>query len=205
MSKDNKNKKDNKDKKRLSLTINSSEPTSYENNEIVSRRFEEEEVAYNQRIKKKSSVVDNKLYKEIIAEDGYIDKFIGDAVMAVFRGNDSLNRAAKASINIQKKMRNLPVIEEFNSFKPEVSIGINSGEMISGNIGSSTLKRLDYTVIGDVVNTAQRLQSKAEAGQIVLNEACKQQLSSEFTSLAVGEVNLKNKREPMMVYQIVSS
>jgi len=145
------------------------------------------------------------IVKEIIAEDGYIDKFIGDAVMAVFRGNDSLNRAAKASINIQKKMRNLPVIEEFNSFKPEVSIGINSGEMISGNIGSSTLKRLDYTVIGDVVNTAQRLQSKAEAGQIVLNEACKQQLSSEFTSLAVGEVNLKNKREPMMVYQIVSS
>ncbi|NCP85214.1 MAG: response regulator [Bacteroidetes bacterium] len=145
------------------------------------------------------------IVKEIIAEEGYIDKFIGDAVMAVFRGNDSLNRAAKASVNIQKKMIELPIIEELNSFKPEVSIGINKGEMISGNIGSATLKRLVYTVIGDVVNTAQRLQSKAEPGQIILNETCKQQLSVEFKCIEVGEVNLKNKREPMMVYQVVSS
>jgi adenylate cyclase len=59
-----------------------------------------------------------------------------------------------------------------NDFFPKVAIGINSGEMISGNIGSATLKRLDYTVIGDTVNTAQRLQSVAASGQILINENC---------------------------------
>ena len=56
-------------------------------------------------------------------------------------------------------------------YQPEISVGINSGEMISGNIGSVSLKRLDYTVIGDAVNLSQRLQSAAKAGQIIVTEA----------------------------------
>ncbi len=61
-----------------------------------------------------------------------------------------------------------------------VSVGINSGEMISGNIGSAKLRRLDYTVIGDVVNTAQRFQDAAKAGQILISEDSWKKVKESF-------------------------
>jgi class 3 adenylate cyclase len=85
-----------------------------------------------------------------------------------------------------------------------VAIGINSGEMISGNIGSSSLKRLDYTVIGDVVNTAQRLQAAATENQIVINEACYQQVKESFICKKIGSVNLKNKTAELMIYEVLN-
>ncbi|MFZ1260119.1 MAG: response regulator, partial [Chitinophagaceae bacterium] len=90
------------------------------------------------------------MVKEIIEQGGYIDKFIGDAVMVVFRGDFHLDRAIDASLAVRKKIAELPNESGDIFFSPKVSIGINSGEMISGNIGSATLRRLDYTVIGDV-------------------------------------------------------
>src|SRR5205823_4684489 len=110
------------------------------------------------------------MVKEIIAQGGYIDKFMGDAIMAVFRGDFHLDRALDACLAVRKKISSLPKENDI-SYSPEVSIGINSGEMISGNIGSSNLRRLDYTVIGDVVNIAQRLQSSAVPGQILISES----------------------------------
>ena len=111
------------------------------------------------------------MVKEIIAQGGYIDKFMGDAVMAVFRGDYHLDRAMDACLAVRKKVSELPNESGNIFFTPKVSIGINSGEMISGNIGSANLKRLDYTVIGDVVNVAQRLQTIAKEGQILINES----------------------------------
>ena len=142
------------------------------------------------------------MVKEIIAQDGYIDKFIGDAIMAVFRDDFHLDRAIDACLAIRDKVRSLPSVSDKNSFTPKVSIGINSGEMISGNIGSETLKRLDYTVIGDVVNTAQRLQSAAKPGQIIINENCYQKVKESFNCEKVGEVKLKNKTNPMTIYEV---
>jgi len=139
------------------------------------------------------------IVKEIIAQGGYIDKFIGDAIMAVFRGEFHLDRALDASLAVRNKIAGLPKGEKFT---PNVSIGINSGEMISGNIGSATLKRLDYTVIGDTVNTAQRLQSAAEPGQIVINEACYEKIKESFNCSKVGEVSLKNKSNPETIYEV---
>ncbi|HET8962333.1 MAG TPA: adenylate/guanylate cyclase domain-containing protein [Chitinophagales bacterium] len=75
-----------------------------------------------------------------------------------------------ACLAVRERINVLPAIAEMDSFKPQVSIGIKSGEMISGNIGSANLKRLDYTVIGDIVNTAQRLQSIAEPRNIIISE-----------------------------------
>jgi adenylate cyclase len=143
------------------------------------------------------------MVKEIIAQGGYIDKFIGDAIMAVFRGDYHLDRAIDACLAVRTQIEKLPALNDNVSFSPRVSIGINSGEMISGNIGSANLRRLDYTVIGDAVNTAQRLQSVAGESQIVISEASFEKVKESFKCRKVGEMSLKNKDHPMMLYEVM--
>lgn len=140
------------------------------------------------------------MVKEIIAQGGYIDKFIGDAVMAVFRGEYHLDRAIDACLAVRAKINSL---NEYHGYKPSVSIGINSGEMISGNIGSATLRRLDYTVIGDVVNTAQRLQSVAAPGQIIINETSYEKIKRSFNCSTGRDAKLKNKENPVIIYEVL--
>lgn len=142
------------------------------------------------------------MVKEIIAQNGFIDKFIGDAVMAVFRGNYHLDRCVEACLAVRKQVENLPEYSE--GFCAKVSIGINSGEVISGNIGSANLRRLDYTVIGDVVNVAQRLQTAAMESQIMITEASYEKIKESFTCKRVGEVSLKNKAAAMTVYEVIN-
>ncbi len=144
------------------------------------------------------------MVKEIIAQGGYIDKFIGDAIMAVFRGEYHLDRAIESCLLVRSQIENLNGTSNPISFSPKVSIGINSGEMISGNIGSANLRRLDYTVIGDVVNIAQRLQSAAKEGQILINETCYQKMKEIFQCQKVGEFNLKNKLNPVVTYEVLN-
>jgi class 3 adenylate cyclase/AmiR/NasT family two-component response regulator len=141
--------------------------------------------------------------KEVIAQGGYVDKFIGDAVMAVFRGDYHLDRALDACLAVRSKISALPDSGPNGTYKPQVSIGINSGEMISGNIGSATLKRLDYTVIGDTVNTAQRLQSAAAANQILINDKSFSKVKDSFSCRKLGEIVLKNKTGPVVVYEVL--
>lgn len=143
------------------------------------------------------------MVKEIIAQGGYIDKFIGDAIMAVFRGDFHLDRAIDACLAVRAKINNMPSTPERTSFIPKVSIGINSGEMISGNIGSSSLRRLDYTVIGDTVNTAQRLQTVAQPGQILISEQAYAKVKESFNCRNAGKVNLKNKANPTTIYEVM--
>lgn len=143
------------------------------------------------------------IVKEIMAQGGYVDKFMGDAVMAVFREEYHLDRAVDACIKVREKLDRLPKSIEHNGYAPKVSIGINSGEMVSGNIGSATLRRLDYTVIGDVVNTAQRLQSTAGPGQIIINDASYEKIKASFNCRKVGEVVLKNKSKAVVIYEVM--
>ena len=143
------------------------------------------------------------MVKEIIAQDGYIDKFIGDAVMAVFRGEYHLDRAVEASLAVREGIKNLPSQKGDQTFTPNVTIGINCGQMVSGNIGSEQLRRLDYTVIGDEVNTAQRLQAAAEEGQILISEKCYQQIKESFKCAKIGEVELKNKSTPLVLFEVL--
>ena len=143
------------------------------------------------------------MVKEIIAQGGYIDKFIGDAIMAVFRGDYHLDRAIDASLAVRMKINTLPSLSQNVSFVPKVSIGINSGEMISGNIGSASLRRLDYTVIGDTVNTAQRLQSAASPGQILINESSFMKVKESFNCRKVGEASLRHKADLVVIYEVL--
>ena len=141
------------------------------------------------------------MVQEIIAQNGIVDKFIGDCVMAVFKDDFHLDRAIEASISIRNSINQLP---SENGFSPKVAIGINSGEMISGNIGSATLKRLDFTVIGDTVNTAQRLQSVANVGQIIIPEICYEKVKESFKCEKRCSISLKNKTDEVTIYQVIS-
>lgn len=145
------------------------------------------------------------MVKAVIAQGGYVDKFMGDAVMAVFRGEFHLDRAVDAALAMRVRLMaeaNEPI--PGTDYRPAVSIGINTGEMVSGNIGSASLKRLDYTVIGDTVNVSQRLQSIAKPGQILVSELTYQQLKESFQCQPLGEVALKNKQKPMMAYEVLA-
>ncbi len=143
------------------------------------------------------------IVKEIIAQGGYVDKFIGDAIMAVFRGDYHLDKAVDACLAVRMKLKGLPELKEHNDYAPNVSIGINSGEMVSGNIGSATLRRLDYTVIGDVVNTAQRLQAAAGPGQIIISTESYEKIKQSFNCSKLSEVTLKNKANPVTIYNVL--
>jgi class 3 adenylate cyclase len=125
--------------------------------------------------------------------------------MAIFKGDYHLDRAIEASLMVRNQIDTIQdPLEGKSDFLPKVAIGIKSGEMISGNIGSVTLKRLDYTVIGDTVNTAQRLQSAAKAGQIIIGESDYNLIKDSFSCKQVDTVTLKNKSNPVVIYEVIS-
>ncbi len=162
-----------------------------------------ENVPANTVVKVINSLFD-KIVKEVIAQQGHVDKFMGDAVMAVFRGKYHLDRAIDAALSVKEQLKSVEeILAGDKVFRPQVSIGINSGEMVSGNIGSASLKRLDYTVIGDAVNLAQRLQSAAKANQIVISEAVYELAKESFKCQKIGEVSLKNKAKPVVIYEVI--
>ena len=144
------------------------------------------------------------MVKAIIAQGGHVDKFMGDAVMAVFRGEYHLDRAIETALAVRGQIAGLEDnLPNHPHYQPKVAMGINTGEMVSGNIGSTTLRRLDYTVIGDAVNTAQRLQSVAQPGQIVILESAHTLIGESFICERIGEASLKNKAEPVVIYNVV--
>jgi adenylate cyclase len=142
---------------------------------------------------------------EIIFEhDGTLDKFTGDGLMAVFgapleKKDDAERaiRAAKAMIQATKDM--MKSTKENRRFT--VRIGINTGRVVAGNIGSP--KRLDYTVIGDAVNTASRLESMASPNEILIGEETYRLVKDKFQIRVVGSKKVKGKKAEIMVYQVL--
>jgi adenylate cyclase len=147
----------------------------------------------------------DQMVKEIITQGGYVDKFMGDAVMAVFRGDYHLDRAIDAALSVRNLLQTTcNVTLNGLEYLPDVAIGISTGEMVSGNIGSASLKRLDYTVIGDAVNLGQRLQAAAQPGQILITEATYQRVKESFQCRLLKEITLKNKAQPVVVYEVLA-
>lgn len=141
----------------------------------------------------------------IFDHGGTLDKYIGDCVMALFgapisKGNDAAN-AVRAGIEIQRLMEELNRDCKARKW-PEltVGIGINTGTATAGNIGS--LRRLDYTAVGDAVNVASRLMSEAFAGQILISESTAKELDSSFKLSEPSTVMLKGKSEPVPVFNV---
>ncbi len=144
------------------------------------------------------------MVKEIIKQEGTVDKFLGDSVMATFKGKYHIDRTIEACLAIRDAINKTDLKIGIKSYKPQVSIGINSGDMVWGNIGSSTLRRLDYTVIGDAVNVASRLQSAAGKGKIFISETNYLKIKDSFNCKKVGKIKLKNKKIPLIVYEVIS-
>ncbi len=138
----------------------------------------------------------------VFANEGTLDKFIGDATMAVFNApfdlEDYVFKAVKTAWDIQSGVAALAGSADI---PVNVGIGVNCGEAVVGNIGSEV--RLDYTAIGDTVNTAARLESNAKAGQILISQSVYEKISDRVMAEEVGELSLKGKNEKVRVYSVV--
>jgi adenylate cyclase len=141
----------------------------------------------------------------VFRHGGTLDKFMGDAVMAQWGapigGGDDADRAILAAIDM---MRALPALNDKwrGMGRPELAIGIglNYGEAFAGNIGSE--RRLEFTVIGDTVNTASRICSAAEAGEILLSEEMRRALRAPPELEERPALDLKGKAQPVAVYRV---
>ena len=136
---------------------------------------------------------------------GMIDKYIGDAVMAVFgapisKGHDAQN-AVTAAIQIQRLLIELNRDAALRHW-PElrVGMGINTGIVTAGNIGSP--RRLDYTVVGDTVNTASRLMASAAGQQILISHATAVELDGKFDLEELPTLCLKGRIEPVHLFSV---
>ena len=139
--------------------------------------------------------------EQVKAYNGIIDKFIGDAMLAFFdSGNhqdDALN-AVKTGIRIIEKLKERNVNAEIPI---RVRVGINSGEAVMGNVGSKAFRK-DYTIIGDPVNVAARLESKAPPMRVLVGPATYDLTKDKINYEKYGELELKGKTNKVPAYLV---
>lgn len=140
--------------------------------------------------------------RAIFDYDGTLDKLVGDEVMAFFGApidaEDHPARAVQVAVRILEGVNDLAPGTRLN-----VGAGIATGEAFVGNVGGGEVT--DYTVLGDTVNVAARLQGSAAAGEILVTEETYAQVAAKFPNLARREIELKGKSEPVCARTIVVS
>jgi class 3 adenylate cyclase/PAS domain-containing protein len=139
----------------------------------------------------------------VLDQEGTLDKFIGDAVMAFWNAPDGQPdhavRAVHAALAMAQALRtHSSTLLEGNRL--DFSIGIHTGDAIVGNVGTSEL--FNYTAIGDTVNMAQRLESVAEPGRTLLSEATYRAVEQRVVAEPRGEMQLKGRQQPVAVYEL---
>jgi adenylate cyclase len=137
--------------------------------------------------------------------EGTLDKFIGDAVMAIFNApleqEDHVLKAVQAAMEIQKGAAELETKWKARLGREiRFGIGIHTGPAVFGNIGSR--KRMDYTAIGDTVNTAARLENRAEPGRILLSETAYAEVEGKVAVSKPGSYQLKGKEQEIVAYEV---
>jgi PAS domain S-box-containing protein len=140
----------------------------------------------------------------VLAQEGTVDKFLGDAVMAWFNAPlpqvDHTLRAARAALALKS------AVEQLHSELPpdahlSFGVGIHYGEAILGWIG--TEKRLEYTAIGDCVNTAKRIQENSARGQILVSKEAYDRIKDQVQALPYTPLKVKGKSDPVEVYELL--
>jgi adenylate cyclase len=128
--------------------------------------------------------------------NGDVDKFVGDAVFALFDGEDMAFDAVRCGVDIQRQMETLHAMGE----RLEVGIGIVTGEVILGSIGSHD--RLDYTAIGNQVNLCERLCSMAGPREILIAESTYLLVRDLVTAERLESLTVRGMAQPVDVYRI---
>jgi adenylate cyclase len=143
----------------------------------------------------------------IIQHGGYLDKFVGDAVMGVFGAlipdPEHAQTALLAAMEVRRHLPALNQILPTLGHSVQVGIGINTGEVVAGNIGSS--KSMEYTVIGDNVNVASRLTDLAGPDEILISEQTFKKVveDSRFVLQSRGALEVKGRKEPVRIYEVL--
>lgn len=143
--------------------------------------------------------------KSIFKNDGTLDKFIGDAVMAIFNSpfdiDDYIYKAVLTAIDIISEISTTnEELKNLYDINIGVGIGINCGNAIVGNIGCDF--RMDYTAIGDTVNTASRLEGKASKSEILISEEVYNAIKGRIKAESIGSILLRGKEKATTVYSI---
>ena len=149
------------------------------------------------------------MVEAIFSYDGTLDKFLGDGLMALFgaptaHGNDE-ERAISAAFLMRDKLRefNQMQIKKEDMVAISVGIGISTGQAVVGNIGSK--ERMQYTAIGDTINTAARIEDlcKEFDADILVDEATYKEAKDVFSAEKMGQVKVKGKDNPVIIYKII--
>lgn len=149
----------------------------------------------------------NYITRPVYELGGTVDKYIGDCVMILFGAKYSHEDDVKRAVICA--MRMMDAIDEYSKerlsprgLKLELAIGVNYGLVVTGSVGNYFDK--DYTVMGDVVNTAQRLQTNANKGEIFVSEAAFLETENEIDYTEAKEIMVKNKKEPIRYYSPIT-
>jgi class 3 adenylate cyclase len=162
------------------------------------------ELTHELGAEKTHEVVDGylRMATDVLVKHGaFIDKYVGDAVMALFNvplhHEDHALRAVRAALELDAGLKTLGARHGLNL---QASVGIATGHARVGRLGSDDSK--DYTAIGDAVNLAARLQSKAGAGEILISEACYAKHAADFPAARPEQAVLKGFRDPVRAYRL---
>jgi len=141
----------------------------------------------------------------IIGHGGTIDKFVGDSIMVIFGApvprQDHALKAVRCAVEIQRKALSLQDSCSGDDPPMSLGIGINSGEVVAGCLGNSS--RMDYTVLGDVINTAARLEGRTGPGQILIGPGTFSMVDGSCECRRLGPLLLKGKTSSTETYEVL--
>jgi class 3 adenylate cyclase len=141
--------------------------------------------------------------KVVHQHHGAVDKFVGDAVMAIFEGAGQEIHAVQAAVEIQQHIQTLNWARaRTGQQQMQVGIGVNSGTVIMGNMGSEEM--MNYTVIGDTINVTARLSSVARPGQVIVSQRVAEAISQDAILGKLAPVTVKGKEKPLDIYEVLA-
>lgn len=149
----------------------------------------------------------SKMSEAVLSEGGVLDKYIGDAIMAFWgapvEDSKQADHAVLAALSMMEQLSRLnEELQKEKGITIDIGIGIYSGKAVVGNIGSES--RYDYTVMGDTVNIASRLEglNKEHKTHIIIGESTKEKLQGKYELRSLGHVSVKGRLKPLSIYSV---